>query len=142
MHRRNIPIRLDANTNDPEARKFKYDFDLFLKRTAGASSGHASCASSGGCSRASKNGVVELASFEKWSRVLGGILDAAGIDGFLMNMRDYKEHGLEARTHDTGLVEALIRTFGFNRFTAAEAIDRLMINPDTSGALEPMEPPF
>ena len=82
-------------------------------------------------------GLVELASFEKWSRVLGGILEAADIGGFLMSMPDYKEHGLEARTHDTGLVEALIRTFGFERFTAMEAIERLMMNPDTSGAPDP-----
>lgn len=138
LHRRNVPVRIDANMDDPRHRSFKYDFDEFLVNNRGRLIWSCLVLIKNWVQAEAKPGGATLGSFEKWAGVMSGILDAAGVGGFLENMEAYREHALEARNADVALAEALIKTFGWEKFTAAEALDRLLANPDTAGVLEPI----
>jgi hypothetical protein len=138
LHRRNVPIRLDANTDAPGKRSFKYDFDQFLVTNRGRLIWSCLVLIKNWVERGMPRGNASLPSFEKWAAVMGGILSAAGVGGFLANLDNYREHALEVRTVDATLVEALIRTFGFNSFTVSEAITIMGVNPDVAGALAPI----
>jgi putative DNA primase/helicase len=47
------------------------------------------------------DGAVEMGSYEAWSKVLGGILDVAGVKGFLSNLDDVYDSGDDTETDDT-----------------------------------------
>lgn len=139
LHRRNVPVRIDANMEDPRQRTFKYDFDAFLKTNRGRLIW--ACLVLGRNwveNHNRRSGTAVLASFEKWSSVLGGILEAAGVEGFLQNLTTYRDQTLTARTSDTALVEALVARFGTTAFTASEALDHLTGNPLIAAVLEPV----
>jgi hypothetical protein len=42
-------------------------------------------------------GAVTLGSYESWARVIGGILDVAGIQGFLGNVKEFQAEANEDR---------------------------------------------
>jgi hypothetical protein len=57
-------------------------------------------------------GTVTLGSYECWSRVIGGILSAAGIPGFLSNLKDSYRRGDAGSVEWTAFVEAWWRRHG------------------------------
>jgi len=71
--------------------------------------------------------AVSLGSFESWSRVMSGVLHAAGIEGFLGN----RDQLYEKTTDSTGLwstfVAAWHEAFADKKFTAAELAGELKL---------------
>lgn len=55
------------------------------------------------------DGKAYMGSFDEYSRVMGGILDAAGITGFLENIPAYVEARQEDQTSETAYIERLIQ---------------------------------
>ena len=92
--RRLVPIRLDAMTDRPENRTgFKHDP---LQEWASNNRPELVWA----CLTLIQNWIAQgseksshtMASFEEWARTIGGILEAAGIDGFLDNLQAFRSH--------------------------------------------------
>jgi 5S rRNA maturation endonuclease (ribonuclease M5) len=90
-------IRLDAKTDAPEAREFAIPN---LKRYVVAHRGDLIAALltmvrawySRGCPEWQRDGAVDLlGSFEEWQGMIGGILDVAGIAGFMANQTEMRE---------------------------------------------------
>ncbi len=75
-----------------------------------------------------------LAGFEAWSRTLGGILEVAGIDGFLANSRELWETADPDAQNWRAFVVAWFEAHGENPTTAAElvplAIANGVVDPD------------
>jgi hypothetical protein len=97
LPRRCYWVRLDPQTNEPEAREFAIPN---LKRHVFEHRGEIICALltmvrawyAAGCPEPPQDGVTQImGSFEDWQRVVGGILHVAGVTGFMSNQREMRE---------------------------------------------------
>jgi hypothetical protein len=93
MPRRVIPIRLDAGLEDPsEGRVFKHPrLEQYLAKRRGIYIQAGLTLAKAWVSRGRGYNGREIGSFEDWSVVIGGILQTAGVDGFLGNRREFLE---------------------------------------------------
>jgi len=67
--------------------------------------------------------VRPMGSFEDWTRVVGGVLEIAGVVGFLDNQREFRDHTDTERGEWQAFVVALADTFpGRVKFSCAEVI--------------------
>jgi hypothetical protein len=93
MPRRIVPIRLDAGLEDPTVREgFRYPN---LEKHLGGNRSRYICAgltlAKAWVAQGWKPGKYRMASFNDWATTVGGILDTAGISGFLENLKEYRE---------------------------------------------------
>lgn len=117
MARRTIQIRLDALLDRPWDRGkecFKHpDLLGWVKKYRGELIGAVLTLIQAwiakGCPAAKGK---RLGSFEAWSNVMGGILEVAGIPGFLENMNDFYENADAEGSVLRSLISAWYRTFG------------------------------
>lgn len=72
-----------------------------------------------------------LSSFKRWSEVMGGILDAAGIEGFLDDRTIREEMKSEASSEWHALVAAWEKNFQHRHVTAREVLDELVAPLET-----------
>lgn len=130
LMRRNVPIRIDANTPRPaedrlpSSYKIK-NFQNWLKNNRPLMVE--------ACHVMINNWIsqdmplftgVPLQSFEDWSDVMGGILEANGIEGFLENRENYLGAKNEDDSQDNSFVQRIFESFGVGTsFTAKEVFD-------------------
>lgn len=81
-------------------------------------------------------GRVVLGQFEGWSRVLGGVLDVAGVPGFLQNVDEFYDLADTESAGWRGLVERWADRHG----AAAVGVADLwrLVSPDDGSGLEPL----
>jgi hypothetical protein len=128
--RRLIPIRIDAATADPAADRGKGDFKHFplqswLVENRARLVWAAQVIIRNWFQQGKPSGDRIVNSFDEWSRVMGGILKAAKIPGFLDNLNTYREALNNERDSDVLLVTRLAEKHGGQTFTATEALDAL-----------------
>jgi putative DNA primase/helicase len=70
-----------------------------------------------------------LGSYENYCRIVGGILQAAGIDGFLDEVQCDQNRGDETTIEWTAFVAAWFARFGIQRVNS-EALDKEILGPD------------
>ena len=71
-----------------------------------------------------KDGRKNLGSFDRWARVTSGILEAAGVDGFLGNLASWRDLSSSANQQDDEGIEAIFRRVGAGVwFKAGEVFD-------------------
>jgi hypothetical protein len=110
--RRSVPIGIDAQCSNPALDRtpedFKYNMNEWLREN------HVDLAWA--CCVLVQNWLDEgrrpwsatteiMGSYESWCRVIGGILEAAGIEGFLANRKDF----LQRRTDDADPLQLMIQ---------------------------------
>jgi hypothetical protein len=138
LQRRCYQIRLDAQSGKPwMGRKFKHPD---LKAWVGENRGQVIAAlltlarawfSAGQPAPASP----VLGSYESWSTVIGGILEHAGITGFLSNLQNIYEKADEESAEWAEFLGALRKMNGGTAFTTAEVVADLADNPDLVATL-------
>lgn len=69
---------------------------------------------------------VAFGSFERWARVLGGIVETAGQPGFLGNLKAWRSESNLAAGYWAAHLQWLLETFGTAPFTTREVRTRLM----------------
>ncbi|MBB5277741.1 hypothetical protein HNR26_003830 [Rhizobium rosettiformans] len=70
------------------------------------------------------DGSKKLGSFEDWARVTGGILEAAGIGGFLENLASWRSLSTSSNQDDIEVMAGLIKEIGIDKhFKAGELFD-------------------
>lgn len=88
MARRSVFINLNSRVEDNAARKYRHeDFKGWLHDNRSRIIGALLTLIRAWWMAGAEPGKAKLASFESWSRVIGGVLETAGIDGFLSNPR-------------------------------------------------------
>jgi hypothetical protein len=128
LARRMVPIRLETGHPDPSMRSgFKYNLDQHLRAHRRELVWAAWVLITNwvqrGCPPPTwRDGARPLGSFEAWSHVLGGILEAAGVPGFLGNVTVYRESMREERGSELAAAEELARTFPDKPFSAADVL--------------------
>lgn len=128
--RRLIPIRIDAATADPAGDRGKEDFKHFplqqwLTDNRPRLVWAAQVLVRNWFQQGKPPGDQIVNSFDEWSRVMGGILKAAKIPGFLANLDTYRLTTNNERDADALIVHRLIEKFGQQDFTATEAYEAL-----------------
>ncbi|MER8816036.1 hypothetical protein [Mesorhizobium sp. M0965] len=82
-------------------------------------------------------------SFENFVSTMGGILQAAGIDGWLEGHKAFLAETKNDQADEVGILEALAGTFGLDvDFTAKQAIPVLFAKDEDGPAWAPYEPLF
>lgn len=66
-----------------------------------------------------------MGSFESWQKVLTGVLDVAGVEGFLGNVREWRSESDFERQHWVAHLAWLYETFGSNEFLTGHAAEKL-----------------
>lgn len=66
-----------------------------------------------------------MGSFEGWQKVIAGILETAGVDGFLTNVKEWRSESDFDRQHWVSHLAWLYETFGDKRFTAGQVGEKL-----------------
>jgi hypothetical protein len=123
MARRTARIKLDAKIEFPERREgFRHRDLLRWARTHRADLIWAALTLARAWIAAGRptDGVTPLGGFEDWSRVMGGILDVAGVEGFLGNAAEVR-----AETQDTShgdFLHAVYRRHRDGEWAAREVI--------------------
>ena len=88
MARRSVFINLNSRVEDNAARNYRHDdFKGWLHDNRTRIIGALLTLIRAWWVAGAASGKAKLASFESWSRVIGGVLETAGIDGFLSNPR-------------------------------------------------------
>ena len=128
MARRTVPTYLNAHLETPQlGRKFKHSD---VERWAGENRGLITWAALTliqqwiTAGRPSDESVKPLGMFESWSAVVGGILKAAGIGGFLGGLRDFYDAAVDEEQSHSPFIHAWFAEFG-ERFVLASELVQL-----------------
>lgn len=70
-------------------------------------------------------------SFEQWGGMVGGILDAAGVPGFLGNLTEWRSESDYEATYWTDHFRWLRARFGTGSFAVSDVVSRMRNNPAT-----------
>jgi hypothetical protein len=122
--RRVVPIRLDAKMENPDTRS---GFDLRLpgwvheQRSALVSAALTLIRYWVGQGRPEWSGAP-MATFEPWSRMIGGILETSGVAGFLSNRTDFRLDNDEESQQWRGFVAAWFARWGTKVVPVSELI--------------------
>ena len=128
LTRRMLPIRMASRHHAPELREGPWKYPNFTgylmeNRPRLVWAAHVLIAwwlQQGGHAR--RPGGPVMGSFEAWSDVLGGILEAAEVPGFLGNLDAYKGRNAEGRGDERAAVEMLAKWFPARNFDAADVM--------------------
>ena len=124
MPRRIIPIRLDPGVERPEERSgFKHP-DLLAWIKANRPALVAACLSLVEAWKAAgrPRGTARLGSFESWAATIGGILEVAGVPGFLTGRAELYETANAEPQEWAALLEALHRHHGSESIGARDVL--------------------
>jgi hypothetical protein len=139
---RSVLVHLDAGTEHPERRPIRRQEPLLVwarERWAELASAAVSLGAAwgeAGCPRPASPKV--MGGFESWEQMLRGVLQVAGVPGFLANV-DARDEAVDADSAEgRELLQSLARVVGTGvEFTAAEAKDRGFEVGAQVGAEEP-----
>jgi hypothetical protein len=96
---RSVRSRIDAHRTDPENRRFRKNLEMWVPKHRGGLIWSALTLIQFWFANGSRSpSVAPLGKFEEWSRVIGGVLEACGIPGFL-SVRP--SDCVSARDHET-----------------------------------------
>ena len=114
--RRMVSIHLDAKMADPtEGRKFKHKLEEWVPAHRGKLVWACLTLIQAWVKAGKPSGKIVLASFSDWSRVMGGILGVAGVDGFLTDRQQIKEGRADASATMMRFVDAAYARFGVRK---------------------------
>ena len=136
--RRCFHIRLDAKTSQPYRRDdFKHTNLLsYVKEYRGALlASLLTLARSWHCAECPVATVKPLGSFEAWTRTIGGILEHAGIPGFLGNANELYEQSDDESAQWEGFLNVCIEAFGDAAVTSADVACRLVSDMSLQNSL-------
>jgi hypothetical protein len=114
MARRLVRIRLDANVERPWQRSDFRHPDLMTWARANRARLVAACLTlcQAWIAEGRPRGTRAIGSYENWAHVLGGVLEVAGIDGFLGNLEEMMAASDSEGAAWSGLVRAWWNRFG------------------------------
>ena len=131
MIRRNVPIFIDPACPNPEDRAehhyFKHEplISALVKPQMDILVWSCHVLVRNWIAKGKPMGKRLLGSFEEWSRGMGGILDAAGIPGFLASIQAYRAEENEDGDGKRNVTQRLWDKYQDQWFTSAEALDAL-----------------
>lgn len=133
LMRRVVPIRLDAGVPNPAADRkadsYKYNLAEFCtsRRADIVWACHVLIRNWWTNAKGVPHRAAVIQTFEDWSGVMGGILHAAGVEGFLTNVPAYlKERGEEV-ADETAFIQRLYERNGAEWFGADVAFDACLM---------------
>lgn len=83
------------------------------------------------------DGVPRLGSFESWAEIVGGMVEFAGIPGFLGNLEALYEKADEAGAEWEEFLSAWSKSCGESPVTVAELVEKIKMDDELRGAVPP-----
>jgi len=126
--RRCFWIRLDAKTSRPYLRDgFKHpNLESYVKDNRGALlAALLTLARAWHCAGSPRAAVKPLGSFEQWTRIIGGVLEHAGVTGFLANANELYEQADDDAAQWEVFLRACCEVFGDAAVTISDLAIRL-----------------
>ena len=125
MTRRIIPIRLDAGVERPEERSgFKHaDLPGYVRQHRSELVSACLSLIQAWLEAGQPHGTATLGRFEAWAGVMGGILDVAGVSGFMSGRERLHSEADKETTEWASFCEAWWSTYGERAVTASELFD-------------------
>ncbi len=121
LRRRVLKIVLDARQECPWLRTgFRHNLVEWRQEHRGEIVGAALTLATAWVQRGRPLGTAVLGSYERWAATMGGILDAAGVPGFLENLGGAQESFDEETRQLLDFLRAWWATFGSRAVTAGE----------------------
>ncbi len=104
--RRTVQVQLDAKLDRPwEGRTFRKELPTWAYRNRAELVWSALCVGRAWLRAGILDGKARLGSFDNWAKVVGGLLDVLGVEGFLENTSELYEQADSDRTGNLWLVE-------------------------------------
>ena len=139
MQRRSYWIRLDAQSATPWlGREFKHeDLKGWVAENRGQIIGALLTLARAWfvAGQPAPKSSPRLGSYEKWSTVIGGVLETAGVSGFLGNLESLYSFADEEAEDWASFLEALYADQGAKPFTTADLAENLVVDEKLRGAL-------
>ena len=125
MKRRVAPIRLEPVDEHPEFRTgFRYpQLEQWVAAHRGELLGAVLTIWRAWLAAGRPRADVAMGSFERWARVIGGVLNVAGVEGFLSDTEDWLDHSDPDDDGWGSHLHHLADLFGARFFTVAEVVD-------------------
>ena len=130
MARRTFRIRLDAKVSNPAKRagfkRSEYELIRWIRTERGSLVAAVfTLVRAWWAAGKPKGNVPAFGSFDDWAEKVGGILQHAGVEGFLMNLDAVQQEADEESCQWDTFLRALVMTFRDTEFTVAELSDRV-----------------
>jgi hypothetical protein len=126
LARRMIPINIMPDVARPELRTNFYHTDLvkWTRQHRADLIWALSIFIKNWVAKGMPDGSKKFGSFENWARVTGGILEAAGVGGFLDNLSSWRSLSTSSNQDDNEVMEGLFKEIGINKaFKSSELFD-------------------
>ena len=122
MKRRVVPSRLVPDEEHPEHRTaFKHpSLECWVRENRGKLLAAALTIWRHWVASGRASAPVTMGSFERWSKAVGGALEAAGVPGFLSHTKEWLDNSDDDAAEWEEHLAALRRTYGKSSFTALE----------------------
>ena len=122
MKRRVVPSRLVPDVEHPEHRTgFKHpNLELWVRESRGKLLAAVLTIWRHWIAEGRQGAGISMGSFERWSRAVGGALEAATIPGFLSHTKEWLDNSDEDAPEWEEHLAALRRAYGHGTFTALE----------------------
>ena len=137
--RRVYQVRIDAQTARPERRTgFKHPelLDWIKQMRSEIISAILTLCRAWAVAGRPEAGTPVVGSFENWCRTIGGILEFAGIPGFLGNLEETRESAGEDEFNEwEGFLSAMLSLYRTNTFTISQIVDDLSIKREIRDSL-------
>ncbi|MEQ8308047.1 MAG: hypothetical protein RIA09_15935 [Hoeflea sp.] len=137
LARRMIPINIMPDVARPELRTNFYHSDLvkWTREHRADLIWALSIFIKNWVAKGMPDGSKKFGSFENWARVTGGILEAAGVGGFLDNLSSWRSLSTSSNQDDNEVMEGLFKEIGLDKpFKSSELFD--LIYDEPTGVLE------
>jgi len=138
LTRRAVLIRFDANVERPTERKDFRHSELIehIRENRGDYVWACLTLIRAWIAAGRPAGTTNIASYEKWAKVMGGILSVAGIPGFLENRADLKEVSTDSDGPMRSFVQLWFDAFGESRVRLSGTKNSASITKNTPSLLE------
>lgn len=136
---RSILIQLDTNSETPEAREFAFNPVQYIAQNRGEVQAAILTLVRAWLEAGRPNRAKKVSRFPAWERVIGGILENAGVSGFLENHKDARENTDPVTNAWRGFIEAWHSAHGENFKTVKELLET-PDGDDLKGAIGEKDP--
>lgn len=133
---RAVVIRLDTNLENPESRVYSHDpLEFIIHNRPQCAAAVITLVRLWQSQGSPRFKAVEQSRFHSWQSIIGGILETAGIPGFLENLKQFRDTLDPEKSAWTAFTQAWYENHGFQYVAAKDLIEIALNIPEVAAEL-------